>query len=454
METLRLDMQVSEEVLGVVYRLRGAGHQAFVVGGAVRDGLLGVQPEDFDVTTSARVEEIGRLFHGKAVGNRFGIFLVDGIEIAPFRKDTYDLTGDARDVRFTAARSLAEDVARRDFTVNGLAFDPITRDVLDFVGGVEDLRNGVIRFIGNPAHRIAEDGNRMLRGIRFASRFGFELEGESFQAIKNHAECISEVPGESVRKEMLKMLGAVHSAPALALFNTTGLLGVIFPELEEGREFEQNRHHGEDVLVHNLLASANVTRRDPVLRLALLLHDIGKPRVREQKDGDFTFHQHETVGAELARDVLTRLRFPNTEVERVEHIVRHHMFCLEKDPSAKSVRRFLSNHGDRVNDLLVARIADRRANLAKRDRSHFPAAFRNLVRQIHQVRREGDLPSRKNLAINGNDLISLGMKPGPLFRGILDGALEFVLEDPGRNERELLLRFVQDRFGEGERVVA
>ena len=439
-----VELQAPTEVHRIARRLQAAGHDAWAVGGGVRDALAGNPPGDWDLTTSARPNEVRSLFKRTVpVGiehGTVGVLGKDGrmYEVTTFRRDVETF---GRKARVAFSDTLEEDLERRDFTINALAWDPETGEVLDPFGGVADLRARVLRAVGDARTRFAEDYLRILRGARFAARFELEVPLDLRSAMADRAAGTAGLSGERVRDELLRTLEqAERPSVALGLLRETGVLAHVLPELDACFGVEQNRWHADDVGTHTLLVVDAVARKRRDVRLLALLHDLGKPGARawDEARGDWVFRGHDELGAGIAREVLERLRFSRREVERLEHLVRVHMDLFPVEAGDAAVRRWIQRVGaENVKDLFALHFADWRGNRAK----PWPAReLRALHRRARAVAREARALRIGDLAIGGDDLIALGLAPGPRFREILEELLRRVVEDPSMNERERLLR--------------
>ena len=417
--------------------LRNAGFQAFLVGGAVRDLLLGRTPKDYDLTTDATPDQIESVFpHTYPSGKKYGTItvLIDGFvqEITTFRFDG-EYTDGRRPNQVTFSTNVEEDVTRRDATINAILYDG--KDVIDYIGGVDDLLKGTVRAIGNPDQRIQEDALRMLRYIRIASQLGFSIEPKTFAAIKKNVEKIAVISQERIRDEIFKIL--LIDSPLLptayAQLLASGLFHLVLPELAPAVGFEQhNPHHNRDVMGHTLEVIKNV-RPEITLRLAALFHDCAKPHTfSRDADGIGHFFGHAGSSAAIAQNVLRRFGCSTELSDQITGLVREHMSI--PDPANKaSIRRLLGRLGEQgVSDLL---------ELIKADRPGYSTeSVLNLVRNsIKEIIEEGHAISLRHLAITGRDLISAGLKPGPSMGEVLQGLLNAVIEQPHLNERETLL---------------
>lgn len=444
-------------------RLREHGHAAYFAGGCVRDMLLGREPQDFDVATSATPDAVQSLFRKtEAVGAHFGVILVlDEIEgqriateVATFRSDGAYSDGRRPDaVRFST--DPREDVLRRDFTINGLLLDPeayerggaIESCVLDFVGGQDDLHAGVLRAIGDPECRFAEDKLRMLRAIRFASRLGFTMEPQTFAAIRRQAAAIHQVSCERTRDELTKMLTEGAARRSFELLDESGLLLEVLPEVARMKGVEQPpQYHPEgDVWVHTLMlldhlpAGASAT-----LAWGMLLHDIGKPPTFTPPDpnrpGDrIRFNNHVDVGVAIARSILNRLRFSNEDCTQILALIKHHMqFGDITKMKQSTLKRFLRLPN--FDDHLALHYADVMS-------SHGMLGMYDYAKQNYEGMSAEEI--KPQLLLTGNDLIAAGYRPGPRFREMLTAAEDAQLEG-AITTREAALQLIEQRFGTPE----
>jgi putative nucleotidyltransferase with HDIG domain len=408
----------------------------------VRDLVRGEAPADWDVATSLPPERVAALFPGATWENPFGTVTVrdpgggPGIEVT-----TYRVEGAYRDQRrpdeVRWGGSLADDLARRDFTINAMAWLPPADGegdgrLVDPYGGAADLAAGLLRAVGDPAARFREDALRLLRAVRLATRFELRIDPATEEAIRDHASDAAGLSGERVRDETMRILaGAALPSPAFELMERLGLLSVLFPELAALRGMEQSKPLAGDALDHSLRTADALPAADPVLRLAGLLHDVGKATTLA--DGHFLHHDRD--GAQMAEALLLRLRAPRAEVARVTRLVRHHMFAYTPEWTDAAVRRFVRRVGrDLLADLFALRAADDVASGVVDP----PSGWRELERRVASV--ADDPMETRHLAVTGDDLVrELGIAPGPLVGRLLDGLLEAVVDDPSLNARERLL---------------
>ncbi|MCX7723464.1 MAG: HD domain-containing protein [Verrucomicrobiae bacterium] len=411
---------------GIVQRLQQAGHSAFWVGGCVRDLLLGREPGDYDIATSARPEQIEALFKRTvAVGRKFGVMVVveDGhqFQVATFRAESDYVDGRRPEkVVFSDARA---DALRRDFTVNGLFYDPITNQLHDWVGGEADLRARLIRTIGNPEERFAEDHLRLLRAVRFAAQLDFQIESGTFAALKANAHKITGISAERIRDELIKLFKPPHAARGLELLRESGLLEHVLPELVPTITCAQSPDYHPEGTVYThikLMLQHMPADADPLLPWAVLLHDIAKPQTATRDpDGTIHFYEHEKLGAEIAEAVLERLRFPRKQIEEVVKVVRYHMQLKDAMQMRKSTLRRLLLRPTFKLELELHRL-DCLGSHGRLDVYEF------LREKAAELERE---PQVRPPLLTGHDLIALGMKPGPAMGALLAEIREKQLQD-------------------------
>lgn len=430
-------------VTGALARLRTAGGRAWLVGGSVRDVLLGrPDPAETDVATDLHPARVRELFERtEPIGERHGTVLVlhDGarIECTTLRREgAYEDARHPDAVWFTT--DPLEDLDRRDLTVNALAFDPATGELLDPHDGARDLARRVLRAVGDPLARFREDALRPLRAARFAAVLGMDVEPGTRAALGGVRDRAERIAPERVRAELEKLLLAPRPSVGLEILREADLLSLWLPELQACRGVPQNRYHAYDVYFHSIYSCDAAPAARPVVRWAALLHDLGKPATRVERHGDGTFYHHEAVGAELARGLLERLRFPARFTERVVHLVREHMFDYRPGWSDAALRRWLRRVGPGfVAELFDLRIADNMGNGLK---SGNPGYLAEMGERVNRLLAEGAALSVAELAVGGDDVMRvLGIGPGPRVGRALHALLEAVLEDASRNTRETLL---------------
>jgi tRNA nucleotidyltransferase (CCA-adding enzyme) len=436
--------RVPRDVLALCERLRSHGKRAWIVGGCVRDLLLGRIASDWDVATDARPPELLRIFPraiptGIAHGTVTVVKEGHHYEVTTLRGEGTYTDGRRPDwVEFVD--DITADLARRDFTVNAIAVDPQDGKLIDPFDGRGDLGRGLLRAVGDPRERFAEDGLRVLRAARFVATLELALDPATEAAIRPTLDTYRKVAHERVRDEWIKTMKAQRPSRAFEIMRRTGILETTCPELLEGVDMEQNKWHAFDVWRHGMECMDACTG-DPVLRIAALLHDVGKPRTRawSDKTKDWTFYDHDRVGAEIAEPIAARLRFSNDERARIVALVRYHLFHYTDEWTDKAVRSWIRRVGaDRVEDLYRLNEADVRGK--GRDFEPDLEALAALKAHVARVLAEGAALSTRDLNIDGHDLMrELGLKPGRIIGEILEALLEEVTADPSANEREALL---------------
>ena len=434
--------QIPLVVLGCHERLKNAGFEAYLVGGCVRDLLLRREPKDWDLATNAPPERIQGLFEESFYENDFGTVGVV-TESADSRHRVVEITPYRREGKYTNARhpdevewaqTLAEDLERRDFTINAIAYEPTTGEMVDLHGGQDDLRRRVLVTVGEPARRFEEDALRMLRAVRLAAELDFALDGTTAAAIASNAQSLERISKERIRDELCKTLASPRPMQGIYVAQKLGLLHYIAPEVEEGIGVAQNQAHAFDVFEHSLRSLQHAADRGWPLdvRLAALLHDIGKPATRAWSDekGDWTFYGHEVVGAKIAKRVLQDLKFSRETVEIVTTLVRWHMFFSDPDKiTLSAVRRVIARVGTaHIKDLLNLRVCDRIGT--GRPKEH-PFRLRKYMSMVDEAMRDPITVQMLNL--DGRTLMALGEPAGPRIGWILHALLEDVLEDPAKN---------------------
>jgi tRNA nucleotidyltransferase/poly(A) polymerase len=424
-----------EEVRRIARRLEEAGHSTWVVGGAVRDALAGLDPGDWDLTTAARPTEVRRLFRRTVpIGiehGTVGVLGKDGrmYEVTTFRRDVETF---GRHAVVAFADTLEEDLERRDFTINAVAYHPLTGELRDPHGGEGDLNERVLRTVGAAHERFAEDWLRVLRALRFAGRFGLTIAEETWRAAQDSADHLTKLSAERVREELMKVLGSRHPSAALELYRRSGVLAALYPELAACVGVA--RGGGEEVWTHLLRVTDALPPARANLRLAALLHDIGVPGAGEL--------DHAAVGAARARGVLKRLKSSNALTDATTHLVAQHASFPPVDAPAPELRRWLRRVGaEYVNDLFRLRLAHCRAY--ELDRS----VVLRLRERVRRMLRQSVALEIGDLAIGGAELRALGIPPGPLYGEILRDLLEMVTDDPALNTREALEAVVRTRIG-------
>jgi tRNA nucleotidyltransferase (CCA-adding enzyme) len=452
-------MDIPPSVDALLERLWAHGHAAYVVGGSLRDALLGRIPADWDLATDARPDRLLAIFPGSVYENRFGTVAVregdDVHEITTFRID-HHYADFRRPHHVEFGDRVEHDLARRDFTVNAMAWGadappagvanraavaavgrPAPR-LVDPFGGTADAEARLLRAVGDPPTRFEEDALRMVRAARLAATLEFEIEPATLAGVRARADLVRHLSGERLAMELEKLLAAPRPSTGMAILADTGLLAVISPELAAQRGVPQNKVEGEDLWDHTLRTVDAAPASRPIVRLAALVHDIGKPATLD----DGPFRGHEVTGASLAVELLERLRLPKAVIERVEHLVRNHMFAYEPDWGDAGVRRFIRRVGRAdLEDLFALRAADSVG-------SGLPADAGGLAELRARVREQlaaSVVLDRGGLAIDGDDLMrDLGLPQGPTLGRLLDRLLERVIAEPAMNDRPTLLLLAEE----------
>ncbi len=460
-QNVMVNVKIPQEVVAVAKKLSQAGFSAYLVGGCVRDLLLeaiygeSVEPKDWDLTTDAKPEEIQRVFPESVYENQFGTVGVKTesenqklkiVEITTFRiEGKYSDKRHPDEIKF--AKTVEEDLSRRDFTVNALALSVVegmAGEIIDPFLGQKDLQDKILRAVGEPEKRFQEDALRLMRAVRLAVELGFKIESETEKAIKANSKLLKQIAKERVRDELQKLLMAKNAKLGIEMLENLKLLDWVMPELREGIGVGQNKHHVYNVWEHNLLALDYATQKDfsLELRLASLLHDVGKPRTKKGDGENSTFHGHEIVGARMARKVLENLKFPREFVEKVTHLVRYHLFYYNVgEVTEAGVRRFISRVGiEHIDDLMKLRQADRIGSGVPKA---VPYKIRHLQFMIDKVRKDPISP--KMLEVDGLKVMEiLQILPSPKVGWILGILLDDVLEDPQKNTEA----YLEKRTGE------
>ncbi|MGB9637267.1 MAG: CCA tRNA nucleotidyltransferase [Microgenomates group bacterium] len=442
-----------------------AGYEIYLVGGGVRDLLLGRKVHDCDFTTNATPEDIQRILPESFYDNVFGT--VGTIIETEKGREKYEITTYRTEQGYTDRRhpdkvtwgkSLEEDLQRRELTINAMAIGPAKSQIsnlkfqnqnlklksnlelIDLFDGQSDLKNKIIRSVGNPHERFAEDALRMIRAIRFSSELGFTIEPETFLAIQRNASLINQISKERIKDELFKILASDYPSEGITLLYTSNLLQYIIPELIKGYGMEQAKHHIYDVWTHSLSSLQHCPSKDPLVRLATLIHDIGKPVVAKGEGKERTFYNHEVVGAKIAFNIAKRLKFSKEEEKKLITLVRWHQFTVDERQTDAAIRRFIRHVGkENLKDMLDLRVGDRLGGGAKETSWRLEKFKKRLIEVQKQPFTVADLK------INGFDVMKIfGLKPGPQVGGILNQIFEEVVEKKIPNEREALLKRLKE----------
>ena len=444
--------QIPDMVRGIAKTLEKAGFEAYLVGGCVRDIMLGREPKDWDITTSATPDEIQAIFPDSVYENKFGTVGIKTeaedpklkiIEVTTYRVEgKYSDKRHPDEVRF--AKTVEEDLSRRSFTVNAMAMDAEGKKIIDPYGGQEDLRAKVIRTVGNPVERFDEDALRMMRAARFATELDFQIDYATRRAIEEKAGLLEAIAEERLRDEFVKIIMSSRAAAGIVLLEELDMLRYVCAELREGLGVGQNLHHIYTVFEHNVRALDYSAKQGYSLtvRLASLFHDVGKPRSKKGDGLHSTFYNHDSIGARMCVGLMDKLRFSKELTEQVAHLVRYHLFYYNVgEVSEAGVRRFIARVGeDSIDDLLRVREADRIGSGVPKA---VPYKLRHLQFMIDKVRRDPISP--KMLKVDGSKVMRIaGLSPSPKIGQILAALLEEVLDDPKKNNEKYLEERVKE----------
>jgi len=426
----------------IVQKLINNNFEAYFVGGAVRDKLMNLEPQDFDIVTNARPEKVAKLFIDEKidyVGESFKVLIVNGIEVATYRKDRYFGLSD-KDVEISYADTLEEDLSRRDLTINAIAAD-IKGNIIDPFNGQQDIRRRNIRFVGNPEKRIFEDPCRILRALRFCCLFEdiYNIDKDSYEALYKNSHLIKYVKPERMRMEILKVMKYKQPSLFFHLLKEFNLLDKIFPSLDDGFYHFDGNNHNETIFLHNMICGDTITERKPLLRLTGYLHDCGKPKAFNENNGK-NYRNHNKIGADLAKEELENLKFSNNEIKYITNLIKIHMVYLE-GLEPKGTRKLLAKlKKDDINwkELIQLRIADRAANLKKDNLSR--CEIKKCVLKIYTELKRKPAFSIRDLKINGYDVMNIfNIKQGKEVGDMLKKIFKLTMETPELNERETLL---------------
>lgn len=466
-----LQVTLSFPVLYILDRLQSAGFDAFIIGGAVRDVLLKREPViDWDFTTNATPDQVLQLFEESFYDNNFGTVMVAAKHVLAQANqvhldfelyDVFDITTYRNESGYSNKRhpdkvewgqSLEEDISRRDFTINALAFAiddahtalttidarglaEVNVTIHDYHQGLADLDQGLIRTVGQPEARFNEDALRMLRAVRFASNLDFEIEPDTLKAIKKLSTHLREISGERIRDELFKILGSPRPTQGIELLDETGLLEHILPELVQAKDIRQGGRHQYDVWRHSIESLRECPSSDPLVRLATLLHDVGKPQtMKKQGPRGVTFYNHEVVGAHMCNRIADRLRLSRKQKNRLFTLVRWHMFTYSPEMTDSAIKRFIRRVGlENINDMMNLRIGDRKGGGSKATSWRLRELQQRIGENLYEPM------SVRDLKITGHDIMELlEIKPSPVIGQILNQLFELVMDDEIENDPEAL----------------
>ncbi len=445
-------------VVKIVETIEAAGHEAWIVGGAVRDLLLDLPSYDWDVTTDATPELIVPLFNESFYDNEYGTVKVAGKHIREqFKLEEgaiddsvlYDITTFRSESEYSDKRrpdsvvwgkTIREDLKRRDFTINAIAIN-LKEEIVDPYGGQEDIKNKLIKAVGVASERFEEDALRIMRAIRLSAQLGFGIEAETLKALNDKVQNLKEISWERIGAEVMKLLSTEHSADGIMLMTNCGITEIIMPELLEMKEVKQGGHHIYDVFTHSIEALRACPSPDPVVRLATLLHDIDKPVVsREGGERGVTFYNHEVSGARTAKRIAERLKLSKKDQDRVFTLVRWHMFVYESKMTDASIRRFIRRVGkENIHDMLALRVGDRVGGGSKATSWRLTELQKRIGEQFYEPL------SLKDLNINGAEIMEiLNISPSRKIGEILNTLFEEILDDSSKNTKEYLTQRVKE----------
>ena len=443
-----MKIELPRKVVLIIKNLQRHGYDAYAVGGCVRDSILNRKPEDWDITTSAKPEQVKRIFRRTVdTGIEHGTVTVligkDGFEVTTYRVDgLYEDGRHPKEVTFTSR--LEEDLKRRDFTINAMAYNDDER-LVDAFGGMRDLNYHLIRCVGDPKERFSEDALRILRAVRFSAQLAFPIEPETAEAIKSLAPNLEKISAERIQAELVKLLVSDHPERIQDACEL-GITKVVLPEWDDMVGVKQNTpHHKYDVAAHTVHALQNV-KNDKVLRLTMLFHDMGKPVMKTtDENGRDHFKGHAIASEQIAKTVMKRLKFDNDTIRKVTNLVAYHDYRME--PTGANVRRAMHEIGVELFPYYLAvRLADTKAQSSYERRGKLENIIQ--IRELYRnALRNKECVTLKDLAVTGTDLINLGIAPGKELGTLLNELLDIVIEDPAWNQKGKLCDYVKERFG-------
>lgn len=439
-----MNIKLAEDVVYILDKLNNSGYESYIVGGCVRDSLIGRPLKDWDITTNALPEEITKLFDRTIpTGIQHGTVTVvlnkNNYEVTTFRIDG-DYTDNRHPDSVVFTRSLKEDLSRRDFTINAMAYND-KKGLVDIFNGKNDLKERIIKCVGDADKRFNEDALRMLRAVRFACQLNFNIDKDTYDAIHKNSSLLANVSKERIRDELSKILLSEIPSRGIRMLQETGLLTHIIPEMNQCVGFDQrNPHHDKNVFDH-IMAVLDNSSDNIIVRLSALLHDIGKPRTFSvDKKGVGHFYGHNVVGAEMSEKILKRLRFDNSTIKKVTVIINEHMTAYNV-MKKNTLKKFIGRVGvDNLEELFQLQIADSKGHRKNADYS--PILKRR--EEVHNILENGEPFTIGQLKINGDDLIRLGFKPGKEIGSILKSLLDRVMENPELNTKEQLVNMARN----------
>ncbi len=447
-------MNIPKETIKIIETLRANNFEGYLVGGCVRDMLMKKTPADFDIATNANPEEVKKIFPKNFSDNNLGTVTVftgsKEKNLKEVQITTYRTEGDYKDKRrpekVNFVKNIEEDLKRRDFTINAMAIQPTKNsfEIIDLFNGKKDLEKKIIRTVGDAKERFSEDALRMMRAVRFFSSLGFSIEKKTKEAIKENALLLEKISSERVRDEFLKIIMTANAEEGVDMLRETGLLKIFLPEVLEGYKVAQSKHHIYDCYEHSIYSLKYAAKKNfgMHVRVASLLHDVGKPRTKEGEGEQATFHNHEIVGAKMTRGILRRLKFKREEVEKITLLVRYHLFYYNVgEVSESSVRRLVRKVGkENIEELLQLRMADRIGSGVPKAEPYRLRHLRYLIEKVSQ-----DAISVNMLKIGGEEIMKeLGVAPGPVVGDVLSILLSEVINNPQKNNKEDLSKKIEE----------
>jgi tRNA nucleotidyltransferase (CCA-adding enzyme) len=442
-----MNIQLPKKVNLIIHRLMEEGYEAYAVGGCVRDSILGRIPDDWDITTSAKPEQVKELFsHTIDTGIEHGTVTVmldkEGFEVTTYRVDgMYEDHRHPKEVIFTP--HLKDDLMRRDFTINAMAYNDET-GIVDCFSGIEDLQKQVVRCVGEPKERFQEDALRMLRAVRFSAQLGFSIDKYTKAAIEELAKDLVNISEERIQAEFVKLLISEHPENILTAY-ALGITSVILPEFDDMMHTPQNNPYHDKCVGDHVVHAMRFIESSKVLRLTMLLHDVGKPKTKStDKRGIDHFYSHGSVGEAMAKKILKRLKFDNETLKRVTRLIRWHDYRMEE--TSRGVRRALHKAGEDIfEDLLKVMRADTLAK-SPRGKEKKIEYLEHIENLYHGILMRKECVTLKDLAVTGRDLIALGMKPGKQVGEMLNFLLADVIENPSHNNNTYLTELIKSRL--------
>ena len=443
----KIRIVMPQKVADIINELNSAGYEAYAVGGCVRDSILGRKPNDWDITTSAMPEEVKAIFRRTVdTGIKHGTVTVllgdDSFEVTTFRVDgEYTDHRHPEEVSFT--RNLEEDLLRRDFTINAMAYSDKT-GIVDLYGGLQDIENKVIKAVGDPDARFDEDALRIMRAVRFAAQLDFTIEEKTKEAIGRHTEFLKEVSAERIETELTKLITSAHPEKLIDAYEL-GITAVILPEFDNTMGVPQNNPYHKYDVGHHIIAVTQNVPPTKIMRYTALFHDICKPECRTTDErGIDHFKMHAVLGADKAREIMRRLKMDNDSIHAVSRLIYWHDYGIKGDVTKRSLRRMMSKLGaENFPDYLAIRRADMagQSDFRKGEKDEI---YKNIEALYNEIIAEGDCLSVKDLAINGGDIMKLGIPAGPKIGEILTYLLERVMDEPPLNTHEQLLALARE----------